>query len=163
LADDLRNEAKAVAPPIRPISLAELLGLRVERAELGQDIAGILVREGERAVIGINWKHHPNRQRFSVAHEIGHYLLHKGGTYVDKDVTARFRDESSGAGTEEEEMDANFFAAALLMPTAWVTRAFREAPLRLGDDRGLEDLARRFRVSTQAMSFRLAYLGLLEL
>lgn len=159
----LLQQVGADAPPINPEKLARFLGIKVRKTDLGEGCSGVLVREAGSAVIGVHWSHHPNRQRFSIAHEIGHFVLHKGGTYIDQDVVARFRDEDSGAGTEQEEIDANVFAAALLMPSEWVTRAYEDSPLRFGDDEGLDELAKRFKVSTQAMSYRLAYLGLLDL
>lgn len=150
-------------PAVDPERIARALGIRVRRSNLGENCSGVLVRRSGSAVIGVHWSHHPNRQRFSIAHELGHFELHQGGTYIDRDVVARFRDEQSGAGTEEEEIDANLFAAALLMPSDWVTRAFERSPFNFGDDSGLDDLAKRFGVSTQAMSYRLANLELLQL
>ena len=124
---------------------------------------GVLIRsDDDGAVIGVNWDHHPNRQRFTIAHEIGHFLLHKGGTFIDKGTYARFRDQESGSGTVSEEKQANQFAAALLMPAQWVEDAFKEHPFDPADGSSLQDLADTFRVSTQAMMFRLSNMGLLK-
>ena len=105
--------------------------------------------------------HHPNRQRFSIAHEIGHFVLHEGQTYIDKGYRVQFRDLESGSGTKREEMDANAFAAALLMPDEWVKDAFYQQPFELTEDDVLQMLAQKFQVSTQAMSYRLMRLRLL--
>jgi Zn-dependent peptidase ImmA (M78 family) len=150
-------------PPVDLNRIAKHLGVRVQRTDLGAECSGALVRTADGAVIGVHWAHHPNRQRFSLAHELGHFCLHQGGTYIDKDVTVRFRDEESGSGTNVEERQANQFAAALLMPTPWVRRAFQASPFAFGDDSALSQLAEAFQVSTQAMSIRLADLGLLKL
>ena len=141
--------------------VAAHLGITVEFAELGEECSGVLVRNGSRAVIGVNQDHHPNRQRFSIAHEIAHFVLHKGDTYIDKGYLVHFRDQESGSGTKQEEMAANAFAAALLMPAKWVQEAFKQQPFDLIEDDGLEPLAREFKVSPQAMTYRLMNLQLI--
>ena len=115
-ATELITKLGHAAPPIDVEAIAASLGVRVERADLGDDVSGVLVRRGGQAVIGVNWTHHPSRQRFTIAHELGHFLLHAAGTYIDKGTHARFRNEQSGSGTDREEVEANAFAAALLIP-----------------------------------------------
>jgi len=155
-ARQLLKQAGVEAPPVPVERVADHLGIRVERSDLGADCSGVLVREGDRAVIGVNWDHHPNRQRFTIAHEIAHFQLHQGTTYVDSGYRTHFRDLESGSGTKREEIEANGFAAALLMPAHWVREDFRKRPFDMAaeaDD--LEGMARRFEVSTQAMAIRL--------
>ena len=160
-AEGLLEQAGVHSAPVSVEKIADYLGLRIRLADLGQDCSGVLVRNGDRAVIGVNWGHHTNRRHFSIAHEIGHFLLHKGDTYVDKGYRVNFRDLESGSGTKQEEVDANMFAAALLMPANWVRKAFGDQPFDLTEDDGLEALARKFDVSTQAMTYRLVKLQLI--
>ena len=80
-------------------------------------------------MIGVNEDHHSNRQRFSIAHEIAHFVLHHGDTYIDKGYRVHFRDLESGSGTKREEMEANAFAAALLMPAVWVRGCISQSAL----------------------------------
>jgi len=149
--------------PIDVWRVARRLGVRVERTDLGEDCSGVLVRrKSGAAVIGVNYAHHPNRQRFTVAHELGHLVLHKGGRYVDKGTTLRFRDRESGTGSQVEERQANQFAAALLMPATWVRREFAKHPFDFGDDEALTEMCRKFGVSSQAMVYRLVNLALLN-
>ena len=82
-------------------------------------------------------------------------IFHQGDTYIDKGYSVNFRDLESGSGTKKEEMDANAFAAALLMPAAWVETAYQKKPFDLTDDESLQKLARKFKVSTLAMTYRL--------
>lgn len=155
-ARQLLRGAGIEGPPVDVEQVAKHLGIRVEFSDLGNDCSGILVRETDRAVIGVNWEHHLNRQRFTIAHEIAHFDLHEGTTYVDNSYRVNFRDLESGSGTKAEEVDANGFAAALLMPEAWVREEFKERGFELTDDgRDLEALAKAFGVSAQAMMFRL--------
>jgi Zn-dependent peptidase ImmA (M78 family) len=149
--------------PVDVWEVARRLGVRIERADLGEDCSGVLVRRGETAVIGVNYAHHPNRQRFTIAHELGHFVLHKGAKYIDKGIpTVQFRNAESSTGTQTEEREANQFAAALLMPAGLLRREFQKHPFDLGDDYALNVLCGLFGVSSQAMSFRLVNLGLLR-
>lgn len=84
------------------------------------------------------------RQRFTVAHEVGHLLLHEPGR--------AHRDKFSSSGLDIAEIQANNFAAELLMP-AWLVGA------HVGPGINVAQFARAFGVSTQAMEFRLKKLG----
>ena len=106
---------------------------------------------------------HPRRQRFTIAHELGHWFLHPGRPYtVDSTIRVNRRDDLSSLATDREEIEANAFAASILMPEDLVqaaaqivgsigARTAKEAIVRL---------ANRFEVSEDAMSFRLHNLGL---
>ena len=125
------------------------------------DMSGMLVREPDRVVIGVNECHSDSRQRFTIAHELGHFHLHKGrSVIIDSDVRVNFRDRVSSLATDREEIEANRFAAALLMPDhmvrSWVAHeSFQTAPELV------ERLAKSFRVSKAAVNFRLVNLGLI--
>lgn len=147
--------------PVPVERVARSLGIKVKRTDLGDDCSGVLVRNGNRAVIGVNSQHSVNRRRFSIAHELGHFDLHSGDTYIDRGYRVHFRDLESGSGTKREEMEANAFAAALLMPARLVRDAFEKQPFELAEDDDLEILARKFRVSTQAMTYRLMKLRII--
>ena len=85
-------------------------------------------------------------------------MLHERETYVDTGYRVNFRDLDSGSGTKSEEVEANRFAAALLMPEAMVKVAFNDFAFDLAGtkDDELRKLADLFGVSTQAMAYRLA-------
>jgi Zn-dependent peptidase ImmA (M78 family) len=141
--------------------LAKRAGLRVIEEGLESEISGMLYREGDRATILINKDDAPVRKRFSMAHELGHFLLHTSSSvFVDRRV--RFRDAASSQGTIPEEIEANSFAADLLMPQAWVLREvarLRQRRFPPTDEHLIEELADLFQVSTQAIEYRLANLG----
>ena len=162
-AEQLLVKAGVDTTPVPVEQVAAHLGIRIEVADLGGDCSGVLVRNGNRAVIGVNGEHHSNRQRFSIAHEIAHFVLHEGDTYIDKGYRIHFRDLESGSGTKSEEMEANAFAATLLMPTKWIKGAFKQQAFELTEDDSLEMLAKKFKVSTQAMTYRLMNLRLIQL
>jgi Zn-dependent peptidase ImmA (M78 family) len=166
---DIERKAEALLkgysePPIPVQAVAAALGLEVEAADLGEDVSGVLVVGADHGVIGVNEAHPFVRQRFTIAHECGHFVLHRshGSLFIDKKYRAFFRDERSEQGIDAQERVANAFAAALLMPEAIVRRAAKRYAFELGDEDGpITELARLFQVSTQAMTFRLVNLGIL--
>jgi Zn-dependent peptidase ImmA (M78 family) len=70
-----------------------------------------------------------------------------------------FRDDRSGTAEHSEEIEANQFAAELLMPAQWIEAKARTRRFDLNDDEAIRALASEFGVSQQAMTFRLANLG----
>ncbi len=103
------------------------------------------------------------RQRFTVAHELGHWALHPGRLLIfDRPMRVNRRDSVSAMATDREEIQANAFAAALLMPERLVRQSVSELPASEGrdPDRAAARLAGLFDVSTLAMSFRIINLGL---
>lgn len=161
-AKHLLAKAGVDTAPVSMKQVADYLKIKIRLVDLGEDCSAVLVRnKRKQAVIGVNWTHHSNRQRFSIAHEIAHFYLHKGDTYIDKEYLVNFRDLESGSGTKTEEMQANAFAAALLMPDTWVREAFKQQPFDLTEDDSLEILAKKFQVSTSAMTYRLINLQII--
>jgi Zn-dependent peptidase ImmA (M78 family) len=159
-AEKLVRELGIKVPPVDVTDVAKRLGIQVKQADFGDDLSGVLVRKDGVAIIGVHWAHAKNRQRFTIAHELGHHVLgHKHDSYLDKGFSVQFRESESGSGTPAEEREANQFAAALLMPRRWVLREFRQRPFELGDDSALAELSSMFHVSTQAMMWRLTNLG----
>src|SRR5439155_9267429 len=93
--------------PIDVEKLAEAEGVEVDRADFGEEISGVLVKDGERAMIGINARDASTRQRFTIAHELGHHLLHSSRElFVDRDYVIHFRDEKSAGGYDPMEVEA---------------------------------------------------------
>jgi Zn-dependent peptidase ImmA (M78 family) len=143
-------------------ALARELGINVQLADFGDEVSGVLIRKDATAMIGVNWLHHPNRQRFTIAHEIAHHQLHEGGTFVDKGTTARFRNQTSGSGTDVEEREANLFAAMLLMPEEAIKKTAKDYPFDVDDEDQFRAFADRFGVSSQAMLLRLREVGVID-
>jgi Zn-dependent peptidase ImmA (M78 family) len=147
--------------PIDPRLIAEKLGVLVVPQDMPDDVSGMLMRRGDEQVIGVNQKHHDYRQRFTVAHELGHLKLHRGRPLIlDTDTRVNFRDTVSSMATDREEMEANRFAAALLAPEAMVRRAAREAEFRTAKQL-VHLMARHFDMSEMTMNYRLINLGII--
>src|SRR3712207_1001226 len=92
-AVELLEEARVYKPPVPVERLARLRGVQVRYEPLEGDLSGMLFREGNRAIIGVNALHPKARQRFTIAHELGHLELHElTGIHLDRRFPARRRD-----------------------------------------------------------------------
>lgn len=160
------QEAGISGPPVAVEDLARRLGVCIRYAPLKTNVSGMLYRACDHVVVGINSADPPTRQRFSIAHEIGHLVLHEGEpVFVDRQIRTYHRDGRSALGELPREVEANALAAALLMPRPFIVRALSEmAESGEGTDRGglVAGLARQFHVSHQAMEYRLTNLGVLS-
>jgi Zn-dependent peptidase ImmA (M78 family) len=162
-AQAVLKEQGVSRPPVPVEAIARSLGASITYEPFDGNISAMLYRDGTRTVIGVNTGHPDVRQRFSIAHEIGHMSLHQGRkVFVDRLVRVDFRDDRSSAGTDQEEIQANAFAAELLMPKDLVMRAVTETGLGPDDsvDVLVDSLAEQFGVSRQAMDYRLVNLGI---
>jgi Zn-dependent peptidase ImmA (M78 family) len=141
----------AVPLPVDPAAIAHQLGVRVYVAQMESDIAGSLVKQpGADPIIYLNSQDARTRQRFTCAHELGHYVqrANKG------ELEFQFKDERAklaSLGTNADERFANAFAAALLMPEHLVRGHRNLSPM---------EAALKFGVSTEAMAFRRKNLGI---
>lgn len=162
LADAL-NFRKA---PVDVEAVTEHLRLRLVYMDLGDDVSGLLISKGDSTVIAVQKSDPLNRQRFTIAHEIGHYCLRHQfeqgeHVHVDRGHLITPRNSRSSTGADPKEIEANQFAACLLMPSKLLSRYIEK--LRTGSlrDDDVEKLAREFGVSEQAMTIRLSTLGYL--
>lgn len=162
-AERFLEQYGTTSPPVPVEEIAGWLGIQVVRAPSNGSESASLVRDGRRTIIGVNSRQTRRRQRFSIAHELGHWQMHEGRPLIiDHTIRINNRDEMSSAATDTEEIEANSFAAALLMPRIWVQAAVdRELQFGINDrDELTLSLAKEFDVSTEAMRFRLINLGI---
>lgn len=147
-ANKVREYSKTF--PVSVLEIANALGLKVLQFIPKEDgLSGMLDRRTN--TIYINQNDSPARKRFSVAHEIGHFVLHqKEAAFIS------YRNNVSSLGYEIEEIEANHFAATLLMPEKDVVDIFE----KFGGD--IDDAARFLNVSRSALANRLEYLGKLN-
>jgi len=132
------------------------------------DVSGALVRSGKVVAIAVNLSQHANRQRFTIAHELAHYFLKhtEGEDHLDRKFTVLRRDENSSTATDENEIQANYFAACLLMPEEFLRRDVAQLARFNGEtvlsEPEIFSLAKKYQVSRAAMSYRLVNLGLID-
>lgn len=139
--------------PVRLSALASALGLRVISAPLPSGISGEIRPDPETRAgfsIRVNKNDPARRQRFTVAHEIGHYLLHRDeiGDGITDDVLYR------SSLSDSREAQANRLAADLLMPDQLIA-FWKDKAASLGEENVVSFLADKFNVSTAAMKIRL--------
>lgn len=149
-----------VPVPIEKIALK--MDLAVTPTDLGPGISGALIVSEGKASIGINQNESKVRRRFTIAHELGHFLLHKSSKNLFVEKKVFFRDEESSSGEEKKEREANAFAAAILMPSSFL-KAEYELAMKTESADNDEDfvafLSKKFEVSEIAMTYRLINLG----
>ncbi|MEP2828674.1 ImmA/IrrE family metallo-endopeptidase [Parvibaculum sp.] len=136
--------------PIQVIPIANALGLKVYYVDWQDNMSGRIERNerlgGDSGyAIFVNKNHPPNRRRFTIAHEIAHFVLHRDqigdGVYDD----AMYR---SGL-PQRTEFEANRLAADILMPWHLINEATEDGLSTV------EGLAKKFEVSNSSMSIRL--------
>lgn len=173
VAERLLVSHAVTAAPVPVEQIACALGIDV-RATRPDDISlsGFLVRDDGtgKAIMGVNQEHHSHRKRFTIAHEIGHFLLHTGQEiYVDESsksgLRISLRNENSGEGKDVSEIEANEFAAELLMPIKLLQHDIALYNMIDEDDleKSIDKIARKYDVSRQALTYRLVNLGYIHL
>lgn len=162
---DLLEKHGVDEAPVPVEVIARREGLQIISSPFGGDVSGALLRSGDVAGIAVNASQSPVRRRFTIAHELAHYLLdHRPDEdHIDWEFTVLRRDELTSRGTDMREIEANAFAANLLMPKDFLQADLlpflnRNGVLDLNDkDRLL--LAKKYSVSEIAMTYRLVNLG----
>lgn len=159
---ELRDEQGITAAPVPVERIAKGLDAQLRFSPLDDELSGMVYVKDGTPIIGVNALHHPNRQRFTLAHEVGHLVLHRPEItkqiHVDKGFPMLMRDSVSSAGVDEMEIEANFFAAELLMPEEFLARSLQGQSFDIDDEGAVSALAKEYKVSTAAMRFRLGNL-----
>ncbi|MBL7837215.1 MAG: ImmA/IrrE family metallo-endopeptidase [Bacteroidetes bacterium] len=157
------QDAGLYSHPINVVACAEYFSIKIDYLLLEDGISGFFVKKDSEMRIAINSEHNILRQRFTIAHELGHYVLHRNeeSLFIDKGEKVMYRDLKSTSGEYRREREANAFAAALLMPEDLIDKEVR---LYLNDNQHVYNIvdylaAEKFHVSSQAMAFRLSNLG----
>jgi Zn-dependent peptidase ImmA (M78 family) len=148
--------------PVRIDRLAKGQGIKIRYEPLDDELSGMCFYKDGVPVVGVNARHAPNRQRFTIAHELGHIIMHddilQQGAHVDKTITMLRRDPDSAQGVVEIEIQANQFAAAILMPDFLIQKYMEENNLNYGllqDEDVIDEMAKAFKVSSTALAIRM--------
>ena len=162
IASDYLKKHGLYRIPVDPVRIANIEGIKVNNAVFSDEsLSGLIAKRGPNISILINQSEPPYRKRFTIAHELSHHFLHlqdaEDGEFIDSTIDL-FRDPSLTPSEWDQarlnEVEANRFAAALLMPKELVQRYYSE-------NLSLEELARIFNVSSEAMGIRLNTLDLI--
>jgi len=155
LAPEVRQEIDGYLSehPVKLGAIAKRLGVKVLLSTLPRGTSGQIGHEDGNFVIRINRHEAKHRQRFTLAHELSHFLLH------------RVRVEAANGWSEnvllrapnqpvQIEYEANRLASDLIIPSAQLAEATADYSGPMTSE-VIEDLARRFGVSTAAMEIKL--------
>ncbi|MBV1918337.1 MAG: ImmA/IrrE family metallo-endopeptidase [Sphingomonadaceae bacterium] len=158
-AREVLTDYGSLKSPVAVEKIIKRRDIRVQFSPLDQELSGMaLVKDGV-AVIGVNALHHPNRQRFTMAHELGHHVMHReyieGAVHVDKGFTILRRDTLAAQGTDRMEIEANAFASELLIPRDLLEPIIGTGDFDLDDVDRLQSIAKKFKVSLSALQYRL--------
>ena len=146
-------QQEAYNGPVDLSALASKLGIKIERRMMSDDMSGALVCTGpEQYTIRVNAMHPETRQRFTIAHELGHFVYHRSLLGNGTNDSRAYRTTNSAEYYNprigpKQETEANKFAASLLMPADVVNQM-----LRTGIP--VEEMARLLGVSRHSMSIR---------
>ena len=135
-----------------PVNLHDIANQEYIRVVPIEDssLSGCYDVQDNEPVIKFNIAEHPRRRRFTIAHELGHHFLNHGPAMRDSP------ENLAGQSQDPKEIEANNFAACLLMPESVVRRL-----IQTGEVRSITELANRFDVSEIAMQYRLRNLGII--
>lgn len=128
VAKQLLRDSKVRQPPVDLRHIANHCGLKYEEVDyFPDDVDALIVSAEDGPVAVVNKNQSNNRRRFSLAHELGHFVLHRDGSVletaisIDSPPTGDSGDERSSVA----EREANLFAGELLVPVAFLKEHFR--------------------------------------
>ncbi len=150
-AEKILRENYITQAPVPVEELVEYEGLGLIRTKFDNgDVAGVINLETKYLLV--NSADSERRQRFTIAHELGHWLLHEELMYSNRNLAVLFRNP---IGEEQDafEKEANFFAANLLVPNNMLADA-----VKMHQDNNV--LANLFNVSISVIGFRRKFLGI---
>lgn len=138
--------------PVRLGDMAAALGVKVLRSTLPRGVSGQIGQEDGKFVIRVNRHEAKHRQRFTLAHELAHFLLHKDQVVADGGWSENVLLRSGQPA--QIEYEANRLASDLVIPSQKLAEALHDYNGPITDE-VIEDLARKFGVSTTAMEIKL--------
>jgi Zn-dependent peptidase ImmA (M78 family) len=157
MARKLHKLMKVMGPPVDVNAAAKLGKLLIIPVDLESKLSGTLYPEKREIVVNTRGRS-KGRQRFTIAHELGHWeLRHWEAGDIPEDTlgySGVYEGDSSSEGRSAVEKEANAFAAELLMPSKWIRKISK--PLSEGAP---EELASLYQVSKEAMFYQLMRCG----
>lgn len=146
--------------PRNIVAICNRLGISVQETKKFPDnVSGVIFKENGNYVILVNELHSIGRKSFTIAHELGHYFLHRELLDSDNELVSYIKSNDKpcpalmrGMDYNQREKEANAFAAEILMPE----KEFKEKCMSANS---IEEVSRYFGVSVQAASIRANNLG----
>lgn len=141
--------------PVKLGQLAKELGVSIKVSSMNTGVSGQIMKEGDHYTIRVNRHEARERQRFTIAHELAHFFLHK--PIIDSSPDGIKDNVLYRSGEPERiEYEANRLAADIVMPMTLVEQVLRDEFNGVVTEATIESLAARFQVSKAAMEIRLS-------
>lgn len=143
-ARELLKRCNITEPPVNLLLIVEKKGLEYQEVNyFSDDVDALIIPINDRVVAAVNSNHSPNRRRFSLAHELCHYLLHRDRSILEERITIDTPLERDEAHSKDVfEAEADIFAGELLVPLPFLKKAFQSGLT-------IPELAKLFEVSEQ--------------
>ena len=143
------------AYPVKLGQLAKELGVSIKVSSMNTGISGQIMREDGHYTIRVNRHEARERQRFTIAHELAHFFLHRN--IIDRSPGGITDNVLYRSGEPERiEFEANRLAADIVMPMSLVEKVLQDEFNGIVTEATIESLAARFQVSKAAMEIRLS-------
>lgn len=147
MARKVLSDCKVGGPPVDLKAVLAKKGYEYLEVDTFLDsVDALFIKEDGVFYAAVNAKHHPHRQRFSLAHELGHILMKHNPSYYQSGISLDNPPTSQKPTSAEKmfEQEANAFAGELLVPLAMLKMEFQKT-------RDIGELAKVFFVSTAVM------------
>lgn len=152
-AENILSSYKIDSVPVNAIEIAKRANILIQYAP-SKKFSGVIYRKDGIAFMAISSSESNTRQRFTIAHELGHFFLHP-----QKDTFIEFRDNKKNIARGIKEVQANQFAAALLMPKKILEKDVKNFMETGITESVIRFLADKYLVSEDAMKYRLMNLN----
>jgi len=149
MARKILAESKVKSPPVDLLQILSTYGIAYEEVEDFPDtVDALIVEDGPKIYAAVNARQHPHRRRFSLAHELGHYFMHRDGMPEEPITIDNPPSDDLGAATKSPaEIEADLFAGELLVPLEM---------LKPHVQKGIPELSKLFLVSEQVISIAIS-------
>lgn len=149
MAKRVLAESKVRVPPVDLRQILSANGIGYEEVDDFPDtVDALIIADGAKFYAAVNARQHLHRQRFSLAHELGHFFLHREG--MPEDAVTIDNPPSGEADIPMKsaaEIEADLFAGELLVPLEM---------LKLHVRKGIQELSRLFMVSEHVISIAIS-------
>lgn len=149
MAGKILKESRIEAPPVDLVAILRKHGIEYEEVKDFPDtVDALIIEDGAKVYAAVNSRHHLHRRRFSLAHELGHYFLHKDGKFEEPITIDSPPSEDDEPGSKDPaEIEADLFAGELLVPLEM---------LKLYVKKDIPELSKIFLVSEQVVSIAIS-------
>ena len=149
MAKRVLAESKVRVPPVDLLQILSANGIGYEEVnDFPDTVDALIIADGQKFYAAVNARQHLHRQRFSLAHELGHFFLHRDGMPEDAVTIDNPPSEEVDAPTKSPaETEADLFAGELLVPLEM---------LKPHVGKGIHELSKLFVVSEHVISIAIS-------